>query len=232
MYKTGSGEKNQPTGCGNHLREPSRQVTQCQYDHGFGRRHMVVSPERGKTETWTCSESGPLGITKAACWEWEKAPIAQQRPQTVAGWDSLLQELRYYCQSVPWLERTYPLSVVRSIYQAVKVRNPAKGKEPGTLPWLVVALTALDWCTWIQHKWATYLCDNWVRSHQSWSHHSTSMMWLWLLLQLLPSGPSGPPSPPSLLSHPTSCACPHLSPSPHGCPWSPKSAPPPFTQLN
>ena len=147
-----------------------------------------------------------------------KGPIAQQRPQTVAGWDSLLQELQYYCQSVPWLERTYPLSVVRSIYQAVKVHNPAKGKEPGTLPWLVVALTALDWCTWIQHKWATYLCDNWVRSHQSWSHHSTSVTRLWLLLQLLPSGPSGPPSPPSLLSHPTSCACPHLSPSPLSLP--------------
>ena len=40
----------------------------------------------------------------------------------------------------------------------MKVRNPAKGKEPGTLPWLVVA--ALDWCTWMQHKWAAYLRDN------------------------------------------------------------------------
>ena len=40
----------------------------------------------------------------------------------------------------------------------MKVRNPAKGKEPGTLPWLVVA--ALDWCAWMQHKRATYLRDN------------------------------------------------------------------------
>src|SRR5260221_5823212 len=73
----------------------------------------------------------------------EKGPIAQWGPRTVAGWDSLLKKLRYYRRSVPWLERTYPLSVVQSIYQAVWLKlipaayeslYPCKGEGARELP--------------------------------------------------------------------------------------------------
>ena len=66
-----------------------------------------------------------------------------------------------------------------------------------------------------------------VRSRRRRSLPSTSVMRLRLLPWLLPLGPSGPPSLPSLPSYPNGCTHPHPSPSPHECPQSRKSTPPP-----
>ena len=132
-----------------------------------------------------------------------------------------------------WKAASWSLSLVPSI-ASVLGKHPPSPPPPSSPPpalGLPVALAALDWCTWMQHKQATYLHDNLGKValvmvtpldlYDAASAAATA-----------PSlGPLGSPFSPSHPSHLTGCACHHLSLSPRGCPRSPKSACPLSAQL-